>query len=598
MFCSFSSAAERREAVTTSTTGMKKKKRVVPPCTATVTELQQQKKKAQLKQKEKKMDSNKAKGLGSSASSALKLSDSVCPGCGVTMQDKNPNAPGFFIIPRRMSEEVEEVEEKEEEEEEEEEAAEEGSEVRSLHGSGEYEDEDEDDEDEIGLLENEGIDYDYDDEEDEGEGFEEEGIEGSKESKKKKKKSGWTWITVDPNDKALAELDGEINGEEELDEAEIERELMREEEWMKGLDGFAPASSDFGSGGALTLNPKKQDRDRISKGERDKNDELDKKRLVVCARCHELRHYGKVKDESKENLLPDFDFEATVGARLVRTHATRTVVVMVVDSVDFDGSFPRRVSALLAELEEKEASSWRENRPGNVPRLILVANKIDLLPRQISPVRLDHWVRRRAKDGGAPKLSGLFLISCVKQWGVKALLECIKEMAGPRGEVWVVGAQNAGKSSLINALAKVSKGSGLTQLTEAAIPGTTLGLVRLGGILPANAKLFDTPGLLHPHQITARLNREELKLVQVRKELRPRTYRVKVLSIISTFPFYFLVVISFRRESKARVKSSGNEAVNDLHTSHELCPIRNCSLCAEQFLFVRGWCIFLLYMIP
>lgn len=48
------------------------------------------------------------------------------------------------------------------------------------------------------------------------------------------------------------------------------------------------------------------------------------------------------------------------------------------------------------------------------------------------------------------------------------------------------------------------------------------------GVLPGNAKLFDTPGLLHPHQITTRLTREEQKLLQVGKELKPRTYRIKV----------------------------------------------------------------------
>ena len=404
------------------------------------------------------------------------------------MHVRNPNGPSFFILPLSMSEEGEELK------------------VKSVLGLDEDEDEDEDEET-LGLSDEE----EEDDDDDEEEEDEEEGLESLKTSE-----SGWKWITVDSNDKTLSELDGEL-----LDEAGIERELIKEDEWMKSLDGFGPTSPEFGNGGN-----KKQKKWNINKGERSNNEP--EKRLVVCARCHELRHYGKVKDQSKENLLPDFDFEQTVGARLVRTHATRTVVVMVVDSVDFDGSFPRRVSSLLAQLEEKEGSSWRENRSGNVPRLILVANKIDLLPKQISPVRLDHWVRRRARDGGAPKLSGLFLVSCVKQWGIKALLDCVKEMAGPRGEVWVVGAQNAGKSSLINALSKVGKGSTVTQLTEAAIPGTTLGLVRLGGILPANAKLFDTPGLLHPHQITARLNREEQKLVQVRKELRPRTYRVKV----------------------------------------------------------------------
>ena len=39
-----------------------------------------------------------------------------------------------------------------------------------------------------------------------------------------------------------------------------------------------------------------------------------------------------------ENLLPEVDFEHTVGKRLVSTFGTQSVVLMVVDASDFDGS--------------------------------------------------------------------------------------------------------------------------------------------------------------------------------------------------------------------------------------------------------------------
>jgi ribosome biogenesis GTPase A len=93
--------------------------------------------------------------------------------------------------------------------------------------------------------------------------------------------------------------------------------------------------------------------------------------------------------------------------------------------------------------------------------------------------------------------------------------------------VWVIGAQNAGKSTLINAFAK-KQGVKITRLTEAAVPGTTLGILRMTGVLPAKAKVYDTPGLLHPYIMSMRLNSEERKMVEIRKELRPRTFRVKV----------------------------------------------------------------------
>lgn len=248
---------------------------------------------------------------------------------------------------------------------------------------------------------------------------------------------------------------------------------------------------------------------------------------LVCARCHSLRYYGKVKDPSVENLLPDFDFDHTVGRRLMSVSGARTVVLMVVDASDFDGSFPRKVAKSVSKTIDENSRSWKEGKSGNVPRIVLVVTKIDLLPSSLSPTRLEHWVRTRAREGGASKLTSVHLVSAVKNWGIKNLFDDVVGLAGSRGHVWAIGAQNAGKSTLINAIGKCIGGK-VSHLTEAPVPGTTLGIVRVEGMLPGNVKLFDTPGLLHPHQITTRLTREEQKLVCISKELKPRTYRIKV----------------------------------------------------------------------
>ncbi|KAJ1383052.1 P-loop containing nucleoside triphosphate hydrolase [Sesbania bispinosa] len=247
---------------------------------------------------------------------------------------------------------------------------------------------------------------------------------------------------------------------------------------------------------------------------------------VVCARCHSLRHYGKVKDPTVENLLPDFDFDHTVGRKLASTTGARSVVLMVVDAVDFDGSFPRKVAKLVSKTIEDNSAAWKKGKSGNVPRVVLVVTKIDLLPSSLSPTRLEHWIRQRAREGGINKITSLHMVSALRDWGLKNLVDDIIELAGPRGNVWAVGAQNAGKSTLINSIGNYVGGK-ITQLTEAPVPGTTLGIVRVEGVLPSQAKLFDTPGLLHPYQITTRLVRDEQKLVHMSKELKPRTYRIK-----------------------------------------------------------------------
>lgn len=397
----------------------------------------------------------------------------ICPGCGVFIQDKDPNLPGYYKkrgnIPDKgtlgdkenMEDDFGELEEAEEEEEQNEEF--------------------------LNELEDE---------------FEE---------------------------SELSVGDEEIDWESD----EWEKEFLDEDDDLDELDGFTPAG--VGYGNITEENVTDDMRKKLTKAERKRlarEAQKEKENVTVCARCHSLRNYGQVKNQAVENLIPDFDFNRLVTTRMMKPtgNANSTVIVMVVDCVDFDGSFPKRViKSLSKELEGVKNDPKLSKK---FPKLVLVATKVDLLPSQVSPTRLDRWVRHRAKAGGSPKLSGVYLVSARKDLGVRNLLSFIKELAGPRGDVWVIGAQNAGKSTLINAMGKKG-GVRMSKLTEAPIPGTTLGILRIGGILSAKAKMYDTPGLLHPYLLTLRLNRDEQKMVEIRKELQPRTYRMKASDLLS-----------------------------------------------------------------
>jgi ribosome biogenesis GTPase A len=206
-------------------------------------------------------------------------------------------------------------------------------------------------------------------------------------------------------------------------------------------------------------------------------------------------------------------------------------VLLLADASDFDGSFPRAVARLVAVASEAHHADWKHGAPANLPRAVLVVTKLDLLPTpSLSPDDVHAWAQSRARAGAGAdlQLAGVHLVSAARGWGVRDLLHHVRELAGARGKVWAVGARNVGKSTLLNAIARCSGAEGGQTLTEAPVPGTTLGVIRVDGVLGAQAKLFDTPGLLHGHQLTSRLTLEEQKLVQVRKEMRPRTYRLKV----------------------------------------------------------------------
>ncbi|GJM98967.1 hypothetical protein PR202_ga16021 [Eleusine coracana subsp. coracana] len=259
-------------------------------------------------------------------------------------------------------------------------------------------------------------------------------------------------------------------------------------------------------------------------------DKGESNKVLVCARCHSLRHYGRVKRPDAERLLPDFDFVAAVGPRLASPSGARSVVLLLADASDFDGSFPRAVARLVAAAGEAHRKDWKHGAPANIPRAVLVVTKLDLLPTpSLSPDDVHAWAQSRARAGAGAnlRLAGVHLVSAARGWGVRDLLDHVRELAGVRGNVWAVGARNVGKSTLLNAIARCSGVAGGPTLTEAPVPGTTLDVIKMDSVLGAQAKLFDTPGLLHGHQLTSRLTREELKLVQVSKEMRPRTYRVK-----------------------------------------------------------------------
>ncbi|KAK4771617.1 hypothetical protein SAY87_032149 [Trapa incisa] len=389
----------------------------------------------------------------------------ICPGCGVFMQDKDPNLPGHY----KKKEEI--------------------SDTGTLRDEENIEDE-----------------FEEFEEEEQKEQFSNELEDEFEESSE------------------LSEGSDEIDWETD----EWDKDLLEEDDDLDELDGFTPAGVGYGN---ITEDIVKANmRKKLSKAERKRlarQAEKEKENVTVCARCHSLRNYGQVKNQAAENLIPDFDFNRLVTTRMMKPtgNANSTVIVMVVDCVDFDGSFPKRViNSLSKELDGVKNDPKLSKK---FPKLVLVATKVDLLPSQISPTRLDRWVRHRAKAGGAPKLSGVYLVSARKDLGVRNLLSFIKKLAGPRGDVWVIGAQNAGKSTLINAMGKKG-GVSMSKLTEAPIPGTTLGILRIRGILSAKAKMYDTPGLLHPYLLSMRLNRDEQKMVEIRKELQPRTYRIKV----------------------------------------------------------------------
>ncbi|KAL6785331.1 hypothetical protein ACKKBG_A03405 [Auxenochlorella protothecoides x Auxenochlorella symbiontica] len=248
---------------------------------------------------------------------------------------------------------------------------------------------------------------------------------------------------------------------------------------------------------------------------------------IRCARCHSLQHNGRVKNEEAEAILPSFDFGKQVGRKIALTKFRKQMLVVVVDAVDFDGSLPTTTLKTILDFQLTRAdSNPTTSRFSPDFSFLLVINKADLLPESLHRHHLEAWARQRLAAAGLPRPSTIAVVSSLRGWGVKDLLNRLQRGVGGRGDVWVVGTQNAGKSSLINAMRGAAGLGSRRDVTATHVPGTTLGALAVPGLLPAGCKLIDTPGMDQVHSLAKYLPANELKMLQPRRALKGRTFRI------------------------------------------------------------------------
>ena len=90
-------------------------------------------------------------------------------------------------------------------------------------------------------------------------------------------------------------------------------------------------------------------------------------------------------------------------------------------------------------------------------------------------------------------------------------------------KIYFVGSTNSGKSTLINKLIKDYGNNDIT-ITTSMYPSTTLDAIniKLNGL-----NIYDTPGIVNEGSITNYINNNELKKINIKKEIKPITYQIK-----------------------------------------------------------------------
>jgi 30S ribosome assembly GTPase len=337
---------------------------------------------------------------------------------------------------------------------------------------------------------------------------------------------------------------------------------------------------------------------------------------VVCQRCFRLNNYGVIEAslrvESPRRLLEKSVVREAAGERgaasgdavgavarkvkgpatgknvltpatfrenLLRLRTKPSVIIYLVDVFDFHGTFLSGLRDII----------------GDRSPVILAVNKVDLLPKDYKPERVERWVRHESAAFGLDELQSVHLVSSTRGTGVKVLLADALSLARKRRcDIYVVGAANVGKSSFINHIMSVKvrraesnaakksvykksrsagKVKGRGALTTSVIPGTTLDVIRVP--LDATVSLYDTPGVIMTHQLTNSLDARELRAVLPARSVERVTLRLgegKALflgalariEVVEGRPFFFTAFVS----SDVKVHPGRAEGADSFAAAH------------------------------
>lgn len=219
---------------------------------------------------------------------------------------------------------------------------------------------------------------------------------------------------------------------------------------------------------------------------------------IICRRCFRLKNYNEVTPLSitKEDY---FNIISEIGN-------SNSLIVKIIDIFDIEGSLIPQIAKLT-----------------NFNDLIIIANKVDLLPKSVKENKLKHHLTKIVADNNLKPLD-IFLMSATKNKNLDKIMDEIEDYSEGR-DVYVVGATNVGKSTFINSLLKSYAGSEQDIITVSGTAGTTLDLIKIPF---GDQNIIDTPGLINDNQITHYISQKTLKAVTPKKEIKPKGYQLDV----------------------------------------------------------------------
>ncbi|KAG4075871.1 hypothetical protein HA402_003697 [Bradysia odoriphaga] len=199
-------------------------------------------------------------------------------------------------------------------------------------------------------------------------------------------------------------------------------------------------------------------------------------KTVHCQRCHFLKNY---------NTAINMNVSSDQYVEMISTIEDKfALAILMIDLLDFPCSLWPGIASIL----------------GNKRPIFVVGNKVDLLPKD-SPGHINH-VKRCLEDCIAnsgiarTNVKHVALISAQTGYGVEELITKLHNVWQYKGDVYVVGCTNVGKSTLFNALlrsdyCKVKASNIIQKATASPWPGTTIRLLKFPILRPNDHRLYE-----------------------------------------------------------------------------------------------------------
>ncbi|MDE6408404.1 MAG: ribosome biogenesis GTPase YqeH [Anaeroplasmataceae bacterium] len=220
--------------------------------------------------------------------------------------------------------------------------------------------------------------------------------------------------------------------------------------------------------------------------------------MKICKRCFRMMHYNELPKIVASNK----EYEQVIDDVVKK----KALMIFIVDIFSFKSTFH---PMMIERLKNKD--------------VILVANKLDLLPKSSNLSKVVEWISRECQR---VKFNPLAIgIASAKNGAFMDDLVSTIDLARKERDVYFVGVANVGKSSIINALLKRTTSLTTDVIATSLIPGTTLNSIRIP-YFEDNCALVDTPGLINEQDTLNKLLPISYKAIIPNHELKPVTYQI------------------------------------------------------------------------